>query len=100
MSASEDPAMMQAPTRRLSLERTVTGTSVGTNTSKNMGFRAGVGLENVARRTLGMLLLGVTVFLWTSSNFLASVSILLSSRARCIEMGTSHGVGCVCVCVY
>ncbi|KAA8567931.1 hypothetical protein EYC84_008369 [Monilinia fructicola] len=72
MSASEDPAMMQAPTRRLSLERTVTGTSVGTNTSKNMGFRAGVGLENVARRTLGMLLLGVTVFLWTSSNFLAS----------------------------
>ncbi|KIN04990.1 hypothetical protein OIDMADRAFT_39431 [Oidiodendron maius Zn] len=36
------------------------------------GFRAGVGLENVARRTLGIFLLSVTVFLWTASNFLAS----------------------------
>ncbi|RDW88507.1 vacuolar membrane protein [Coleophoma cylindrospora] len=36
------------------------------------GFRAGVGLENVARRTLGIILLLVTVFLWTASNFLAS----------------------------
>jgi solute carrier family 35 protein F5 len=36
-------------------------------------FRAGVGLENVARRTLGIFLLLVTVFLWTASNFLASV---------------------------
>ncbi|KAG9236588.1 hypothetical protein BJ875DRAFT_217990 [Amylocarpus encephaloides] len=35
-------------------------------------FRKGVGLENVARRTLGIILLLVTVFLWTSSNFLAS----------------------------
>ncbi|PMD58881.1 uncharacterized protein K444DRAFT_531113 [Hyaloscypha bicolor E] len=39
---------------------------------KPRGFRAGVGLQNVARRTLGILLLLVTVFLWTSSNFLAS----------------------------
>lgn len=39
------------------------------------GFRAGVGLENVARRTLGIILLLVTVFLWTASNFLASVSV-------------------------
>lgn len=38
------------------------------------GFRAGVGLENVARRTLGIILLLVTVVLWTGSNFLASVS--------------------------
>ncbi|RAL68401.1 hypothetical protein DID88_007132 [Monilinia fructigena] len=72
MSVPADPAIMQAPTRGPSLERTITGTSVGTNTSKSMGFRAGVGLENVARRTLGMFLLGVTVCLWTSSNFLAS----------------------------
>ncbi|TAQ85102.1 hypothetical protein B7494_g6575 [Chlorociboria aeruginascens] len=36
------------------------------------GFRAGVGLENMARRTLGILLLLITVVLWTSSNFLAS----------------------------
>ena len=37
-------------------------------------FRAGVGLRNVARRTLGIILLLVTVVLWTGSNFLASVS--------------------------
>lgn len=36
-------------------------------------FRAGVGLGHVARRTLGIFLLLVTVFLWTASNFLASV---------------------------
>ncbi|OWO99277.1 hypothetical protein B2J93_1165 [Marssonina coronariae] len=36
------------------------------------GFRAGVGMENIARRTLGILLLLVTVVLWTTSNFLAS----------------------------
>ncbi|QSZ37235.1 hypothetical protein DSL72_009329 [Monilinia vaccinii-corymbosi] len=68
MSAPADPAIMQEPTQRLSLEGTITGT----DSSKNMGFRAEVGLENIARRTLGMFLLGVTVFLWTSSNFLAS----------------------------
>jgi hypothetical protein len=45
---------------------------------KPRGFRAGVGLQNVARRTLGIFLLLATVFLWTSSNFLASVSCLLS----------------------
>lgn len=38
------------------------------------GFKKSVGLENVARRTLGIILLLATVFLWTSSNFLASVS--------------------------
>jgi len=36
------------------------------------GFKAGLGLQNVARRTLGIALLLVTVFLWTASNFLAS----------------------------
>lgn len=38
------------------------------------GFRAGIGLGNVARRTLGIILLLLTVVLWTGSNFLASVS--------------------------
>ncbi len=38
------------------------------------GFRARIGLAGVARRTLGISLLMVTVFLWTASNFLASVS--------------------------
>lgn len=36
------------------------------------GFRTSIGLGGVARRTLGICLLLVTVFLWTSSNFLAS----------------------------
>jgi len=37
------------------------------------GFRAKLGLGGVARRTLGIALLMVTVLLWTVSNFLASV---------------------------
>ncbi|KAI6245673.1 hypothetical protein HI914_05927 [Erysiphe necator] len=40
--------------------------------SKISSFRAGVGLKNVARRTLGIILLIATLILWTSSNFLAS----------------------------
>lgn len=47
------------------------------------GFRAGVGLENIARRTLGIILLLVTVFLWTASNFLASVSV---NNAECVYL--------------
>ncbi|KFY18390.1 hypothetical protein V493_08656 [Pseudogymnoascus sp. VKM F-4281 (FW-2241)] len=39
---------------------------------KASGFRASAGLQNVARRTLGIILLLVTVILWTVSNFLAS----------------------------
>lgn len=72
-----DSAAVQAPPHRPSftLERTISSGSKG----KNMGFRAGMGLENVARRTLGMVLLGVTVMLWTSSNFLASVSCQIGS---------------------
>ncbi|KAG9240994.1 hypothetical protein BJ878DRAFT_254950 [Calycina marina] len=41
-------------------------------TLKAGGFKARMGLQNVARRTLGIFLLFVTVFLWTASNFLAS----------------------------
>ncbi|RKF60988.1 putative vacuolar membrane protein [Erysiphe neolycopersici] len=40
--------------------------------SKNSSFRAGIGLKNVARHTLGIILLTATLVLWTSSNFLAS----------------------------
>jgi len=39
---------------------------------KSTGFKAGLGLDMIARRTLGIILILVTVFLWTSSNFLAS----------------------------
>jgi len=36
------------------------------------GFRAGIGLGGIARRSLGIFLLLMTVVLWTGSNFLAS----------------------------
>lgn len=91
MSVSTGPAIMQTQTERLSLERTVTDTIAHAG-SKNMGFRAGVGLGNVARRTLGMVLLGVTVMLWTSSNFLASVSVLVSLPAWYFGLGKGQGI--------
>ncbi|KAL3417748.1 vacuolar membrane protein [Phlyctema vagabunda] len=46
--------------------------STARSTKSTSGFRADVGLQNVARRTLGIILLLITVFLWTASNFLAS----------------------------
>lgn len=42
---------------------------------KRQQFRAGLGVKGVARRTLGIFLLLITVVLWTGSNFLASVSV-------------------------
>lgn len=58
--------------------------SVSTSRSmlKPRGFKAKIGLENVGRRALGIFLLLVTVFLWTASNFLASVSSELSCSGR------------------
>lgn len=47
--------------------------STGTSGSRSSSLRAKFGLMGVARRTLGIMLLLVTVFLWTASNFLASV---------------------------
>lgn len=47
---------------------------------KEHGFRASVGLENVARRTLGIIMLLTTVLLWTASNFLASVSQAMPAK--------------------
>ncbi|KAH6680670.1 hypothetical protein B0J14DRAFT_470291 [Halenospora varia] len=58
---------------RPSLQREMSHTGSNTNSLKGGGgFRGSVGLENVARRTLGIILLLVTVLLWTASNFLAS----------------------------
>jgi hypothetical protein len=45
-----------------------------TSTKGSSSLRARLGLLGVARRTLGILLLLFTVFMWTLSNFLASVS--------------------------
>jgi solute carrier family 35 protein F5 len=52
--------------------------STATNASKGSSLRGKLGLLGVARRTLGITLLLVTVFLWTVSNFLASVSFSIS----------------------
>jgi len=60
------------PRRRSSEHHDTPSMSSSISALKPRGFRAGVGLQNVARRTLGIFLLLVTVFLWTSSNFLAS----------------------------
>jgi hypothetical protein len=62
------------PQRRSSEQHDRLSRSSSRSAVKPRGFRAGMGLQNVARRTLGIFLLFVTVFLWTSSNFLASVS--------------------------
>ena len=45
------------------------------SSSKPNGFRASAGLENIARRTLGIILLLTTVVLWTASNFIQSASL-------------------------
>ncbi|KAF4627000.1 hypothetical protein G7Y89_g11158 [Cudoniella acicularis] len=73
MSAQEPPAPpIIAEEFTLSTERPLQRQMSSSGSQKGGGFRAGVGLENVARRTLGIILLLVTVVLWTSSNFLAS----------------------------
>lgn len=51
--------------------------STGTTGTKST-LRSKFGLMGVARRTLGIALLLLTVFLWTVSNFLASVSYFIS----------------------
>jgi hypothetical protein len=48
-----------------------------TSTKGSSSLRARLGLLGVARRTLGILLLLFTVFMWTLSNFLASVSFIV-----------------------
>jgi solute carrier family 35 protein F5 len=47
------------------------------NVSTFSAWRSKVGLGGVGRRTLGILCLLVTVFLWTLSNFMASVGSLV-----------------------
>jgi solute carrier family 35, member F5 len=52
----------------------LTASQLSSRGSSKGGLRAKLGLQGVARRTLGISLLMVTVTLWTVSNFLASVS--------------------------
>jgi hypothetical protein len=70
---STSPAMLHELHRSSSSSRAI---------GKQQRFRAGLGVRGVARRTLGIFLLLVTVVLWTGSNFLASVSV----RARGIPL--------------
>ncbi|KAK0719796.1 hypothetical protein B0H67DRAFT_574222 [Lasiosphaeris hirsuta] len=77
---NEHHELSRSPTlssRRRSQSRSVElltrGSSQLSSTCTNSsGLRAKLGLLGVARRTLGIILLLVTVFLWTISNFLAS----------------------------
>lgn len=56
--------------------RSSQGRRVSASSLSLKSFRARVGLGSLARRTLGIALLLVTVFLWTTSNFLASVELI------------------------
>ncbi|KAH6845451.1 hypothetical protein B0I37DRAFT_380162 [Chaetomium sp. MPI-CAGE-AT-0009] len=65
-AANPEPPSSRSPsTARTSDSRTTTA-------SKGSNIREKLGLGGVARRTLGIGLLLVVVFLWTTSNFLAS----------------------------
>lgn len=71
------------PERRFSEDAADLAASIGSSLRTRSlspvarGWRAKLGLGGVARRTLGILLLLTTVFMWTLSNFLASVSVHL-----------------------
>ncbi|KAF6843798.1 vacuolar membrane protein [Colletotrichum musicola] len=54
------------------LSASVASTNRSRSTVRSTGWQAKLGLAGVARRTLGISLLLVTVLLWTVSNFLAS----------------------------
>ncbi|OTA83952.1 hypothetical protein M434DRAFT_400558 [Hypoxylon sp. CO27-5] len=68
-TAIEDQAEYDVPRRRLS--EPTTGPSASWGSIPTLTPRKG-GMWNMARRTLGISLLLLTVFLWTTSNFLAS----------------------------
>lgn len=76
--SSEAVAGLGLERRRMSSAAAATGFSLHESYSspEKGGLRARMGLSGVARRTLGISLLLVTVFLWTTSNFLASVGAL------------------------
>ncbi|KAJ6438334.1 thiamine-repressible mitochondrial transport protein THI74 [Purpureocillium lavendulum] len=78
-TAAEIDIMAAAPERRrLSVDAADLAASTGSSmlgrvmSTEKTSFRASIGLAGMARRTLGICLLLVTVFLWTLSNFLAS----------------------------
>jgi solute carrier family 35, member F5 len=82
MSALEPPVTVSLTERFTSDEPSLSAPSHHTrrpgssirSAAKSKGFRAYIGLETVARRTLGIVLLFITVLLFTASSFLGSVS--------------------------
>ena len=66
-----DAPLSRAPSAALTSDSRATNASTA---SAPRNIREKLGLGGVARRTLGIALLLVVVFLWTLSNFLASVS--------------------------
>jgi solute carrier family 35 protein F5 len=78
-------SMLAPPMQGLSLSRS---SSTGSLQSAARGsIREKLGLGGVARRTLGIGLLLVVVFLWPVSNFLASVSCRLEHWGERTEAG-------------
>ncbi|RFU76778.1 vacuolar membrane [Trichoderma arundinaceum] len=70
---SFDGPVGRRPSHDAAGRTTATASSLhGQAPSPAVGFREGLGLGGVARRTLGICFLLLTVFLWTLSNFLAS----------------------------
>jgi solute carrier family 35 protein F5 len=82
MSALEPPVTVSLAERFTSDEPSLSAPSHHTrrpgssirSAAKSKGFRAYIGLETIARRTLGIVLLFITVLLFTASSFLGSVS--------------------------
>ncbi|KAK3299279.1 uncharacterized protein B0H64DRAFT_337103 [Chaetomium fimeti] len=68
-AADFEPPLSRSPS---TAAMTSDSRTTGTNTSRGSNIREKLGLGGVARRTLGIGLLLVVVFLWTTSNFLAS----------------------------
>jgi solute carrier family 35 protein F5 len=85
-SHSITTAMLSAAEPEPPLSRSPSSATVITSDSRTTTSRAGggnirekLGLGGVARRTLGIGLLLIVVFLWTLSNFMASVSPTIPS---------------------
>lgn len=72
--ASDTPQRPGAGLSRIQSNSPLLGDTLSPLPVAATGFRASIGLAGMARRTLGISMLMVTVFLWTASNFLASVS--------------------------
>ncbi|KAL2266372.1 hypothetical protein VTJ83DRAFT_5724 [Remersonia thermophila] len=65
-----EPSLSRTPSAALTSESRISGAASSSRGSQNL--REQLGLGGVARRTLGIVLLLIVVFLWTLSNFLAS----------------------------